>query len=313
MTATTPTRIGLSLPQLGAHAGPDAVSEVAVAAERLGFDSLWAMDRLLAPVQPRNDYPPAPDGLLPPEQRRVLDPLACLTFAAAVTERIRIGTSVLVAPWYPPVLLARSLTTLDHLSRGRLTVGFGVGWSEDEYEAVGATRRAVGNQLDETLDVLEAVWTQPVVEHHGTQWDVPASTIEPKPVQGPRPPLLLAAYTPSAMDRVARRADGWTPAGLPIEAVAPMFAVIRDLSAVYGRDPDALQLVVRANIHLTDRPIDGERASYHGSLEQVAEDLDATRATGADEIVLDLQTDTRCAAEQIDLAARLTERSVVLA
>jgi probable F420-dependent oxidoreductase len=310
-TTTTPARIGLSLPQIGAHANPDAIIDVARAAERCGFDSLWVMDRLLAPIEPRNDYPPSPDGVLPSEQRRVLDPLACLTFAAAVTDRIRLGTSVLVAPWYPPVLLARTLTTLDRLSRGRLTVGFGVGWSDDEYEAVGAARSAVGAQLDETLDVLEEIWTERIVEHHGTRWHIAPSTIEPKPVQCPRPPVLLAAYTPGAMDRVARRADGWTPAGLPIAAIAPMFATIRDLAGGYGRDPDALQLVVRANIQLTDQPIERERPSYHGNIEQVAADLQVTRAAGADEIILDLQTDTRAANELIDLAARLTERSVV--
>jgi probable F420-dependent oxidoreductase len=312
MNSTNPARIGLSLPQIGAHAGPDAIADVAQAAEARGFDSLWVMDRLLAPINPRNDYPPAPDGVLPPEQRRVLDPLACLSFAAAVTNRIRLGTSVLVGPWYPPVLLARTLTTLDHLSRGRLTVGFGVGWSDDEYEAVGANRSAVGAQLDETLDVLEAVWTTPVVEHHGTQWNIAPSTIEPKPVQNPRPPLLLAAYTPAAMDRVARRADGWTPAGVPVAAIAPMFATIRDLAAGYGRNPDALQLVVRANIHLTEQPIEGDRPSYHGNIEQVTADLEATRASGANEIILDLQTDTRSASDLIDLATRLAQLSVVL-
>jgi alkanesulfonate monooxygenase SsuD/methylene tetrahydromethanopterin reductase-like flavin-dependent oxidoreductase (luciferase family) len=93
------------------------------------------------------------------------------------------------------------------------------------------------------------------------------------------------------MDRLARRADGWTPAGLPVEALAPMWATVRDLAAGHGRDPDALQLVVRANISLHDRAVDGERAAYHGSIEQVAEDLAGTEAAGAHEVVLAISGD----------------------
>src|SRR5690348_5693220 len=121
-------RYGIGLPQVGHLADPDAVRAVAIAAEAAGLSSLWAMDRLLAPLDPRTPYPATPDGVLPIEQHTVLDPLGLLTLAASVTTRVRLGTSVLVAPWYAPALLARSLTTLDLISRGRLTVGLGLGW-----------------------------------------------------------------------------------------------------------------------------------------------------------------------------------------
>src|SRR5438270_447593 len=129
-------RIGIAIPQIGALADPDAARSVAIAAERAGYASLWALDRLLAPTHPRTTYPASPDGRLPPEQSAVLDPLGILTLAAAVTTTIRIGTNVLVGPWYASALLARSLTTLDRISAGRLTVGLGLGWSADEYAAV---------------------------------------------------------------------------------------------------------------------------------------------------------------------------------
>src|SRR4051794_40549133 len=100
-------RIGLAIPQIGALADPTITRQVAVAAEQAGYSSLWALDRLLAPLNPSTPYPASPDGVLPDEQSRVLDPLGVLTLAAAVTTTIRIGTSVLVGPWYPPTILAR--------------------------------------------------------------------------------------------------------------------------------------------------------------------------------------------------------------
>src|SRR5262245_32189774 len=130
-------RVGFSLPQIGNLAGPAAVRTVAERAEAVGYDSLWVVDRLLSPVLPKSPYPGKPDGKLPEGAKRVLDPIGTLVFAAACTTRARLGTSILNLPYYNPVLLARELTTLDVLSEGRLVVGFGTGWSEDEYDAAG--------------------------------------------------------------------------------------------------------------------------------------------------------------------------------
>lgn len=294
-------RIGLAVPQL-AHLGePATITAVATAAEAAGFESLWAIDRLMAPLAPRSAYPGTADGSLPPEHHRVLDPLAVLGLAAAVTERVRLGTDVLVAPWYAPVLLARSLTSLDRLSGGRLEVGLGLGWSLDEYEAVGVPQRELAARLEETLDVLDAVWRDAVVRHDGRLGRIAPSTIEPKPVQRPRPPVLLAAFTPAGLERIARRADGWLPVGLPHDVLASMWAGVRDMAAGHGRDPDALRLVVRANVHLTTAPLAGDRPVFSGSLEQIADDTAATADLGADELVLDLHAAARTADELVDL------------
>src|SRR5574342_403539 len=129
-------RYGFSLPQVGLAVGPETLVTAAKRAEDLGFDSLWVLDRILWPVSLRAPYPIG-DGSLPVQYKNVLDPLETLTFAAAHTRRVALGTSVLNLPWYNPVLLARQLTTLDVLSTGRLRIGFGMGWSPDEYEAVG--------------------------------------------------------------------------------------------------------------------------------------------------------------------------------
>jgi alkanesulfonate monooxygenase SsuD/methylene tetrahydromethanopterin reductase-like flavin-dependent oxidoreductase (luciferase family) len=303
-------RLGVSLDQVGRLADPASVRSAAVSAEQVGFSSLWVLDHLLPPAEPRNPCGHAPGAELPAERATALDPLSVLAYAAAVTSRVQLGTSVLVAPWYRPALLARSLTSLDVLSDRRLTVGLGLGWSLDEYEAAGVPQRELGRRLDEALDVLGAVWggdpmaprsrdehpvpmtdpkrgpTDPSPERGG-----PPSWTGHRPVRRPRPPVLLAAYTPEGLDRVARRADGWNPAGVPIEMLAPLWAGVLDQASGYGRDPDALELVVRANIVLTDRPVDGDRAAYSGTIEQVAADVDATRRAGAHEIILGLYGD----------------------
>ncbi len=303
MPDATCTRVGLGLAQNGAFADPSIVADMAARAEQLGFTSLWTMDRLLSPVAPRTAYPASPDGQLPDEQRSVLDPVVTLAIAAMATSTIGLGTSVLVAPWYSPILLARALTTVDLASRGRLTVGLGLGWSIDEYEAVGVAQRHLAARTEEVLDVLQAVWTDDVVSHRGDRFHIAPSTVQPKPCR--RPPLLLAAYTPAGLDRVARRADGWTPAGLPVSAIGPMFATVRDLAAGHGRDPDRLELVVRANIKRFERPLGDDRPSYWGSDEQIAEDLAATAAAGADEVVLELQGSTSTLDELLEVARSL--------
>lgn len=284
-------RIGVQLAQLGGQAAPEAVTASARSAEALGFDSIWVIDPLLSPIPSKTPFPSAPESTLFAEQRAALDPLTTLAFAAAATDRIRIGTNVLAASRYKPTVLARSLATVDVLSGGRLTVGLDLGWAVDEHDVTGRPQTDRLGKQEEVLDVIDAAWT---------------SAISPKPVQRPRPPLLLAAYSPKGLDRVARRADGWTPSGLPIESVATTFAGVREAAASFGRDPDALQLVVRAPIAVRTRAVEGIRAVYSGSIEQIVEDLVATAAIGASEVVLALTTDCPLD-EALDVYARLAE------
>jgi probable F420-dependent oxidoreductase len=300
-------RIGIASAQVGRLAEPAAVKAVAAAAESVGYSTVWVLDRLPRAVEPRDGYGGIDGVPLPPEQERALDPFAVMAAVAAVTERVRIGASVLVAPWYPPVVLARMLTSLDVLSEGRLTVGLGTGWSRDEYDAVNVDIRRRGRDLEEILDVLDAHWSDAdVVSHEGELGRLAPAKNLLRPVQRPRPPVLLAAYTPAAMDRVARRADGWMPAGFPVEAIGPVWAGIRDAAAGYGRDVEAMQLVVRANVHVEEAPADGERVAYLGSLEQVIDDVLATRDAGADEIILHVHGDPSLD-EALDVCARIAE------
>lgn len=281
-------QIGIQLAQNGSTANPAAVRSFVTAAESLGYHSVWVMDRLIAPLEPSVGYAGS-DLELPREHGTSLEPLSALTYAAALSERVQLGTSVLVGPWYRPALLARSLTTLDVLSEGRLVVGLGLGWSPEEFAAAGVPMQRLGARQEELLDVLDAWWGPNPVSYAGTEMEIAPSGVGLKPVR--RPPVLLAAFSQQGLERVARRADGWLPVAIPVSVVPAMFAEVRDLAASYGRNPDALQLVVRADIHLSERARSGDRASYHGSLDQVAEDLRATQRAGVHEVVLALNGD----------------------
>jgi probable F420-dependent oxidoreductase len=177
-------RLGFTVPQFGEDAGPDALLEVARLAEDLGYDSLWVAERLLYPLNPKAPYPASADGSLPLAYRRSLDPLAILAYLAAVTSRVRIGTFSNL-PFHNPVLLARELSTIDVLSQGRLEVGLGVGWSPDEFEALGVPMRGRGRRAEEALQVMEAIWRDNPVEFEGRYFRVPESFIDLKPVQKP--------------------------------------------------------------------------------------------------------------------------------
>jgi probable F420-dependent oxidoreductase len=280
-------RAGISIPNGGAIATPDAVVRVAKHAEDLDYHTLWTFDRLIYAVNPRNPYPGTADGSWPPVFRRMLDPLDTLTFAAAHTRKIFLGTSVLDMPYYNPVVLARRFTTIDYLSNGRLRVGLGLGWSEDEMEATGANMKQRGAAADEFLQVLKGIWTQNPVEFRGKYYTLPKSYIDLKPVQQPHPRIYLAAFAPAALNRVARLADGWNPTGIPIEGMAQMFSAIREMAKEAGRDPSTLEMVVRANLYLTQEPLGKNRHIFTGSLEQIKEDAAACRQIGAHEVHFD--------------------------
>lgn len=238
------------MPQFGASAHDD-VAHFASTAEQLGADSLWVGDRLLAAVNPTVGY--AGGDTIPEQFRASLDPFIALAVAAAATSRVRLGSSVFVAPWYPPAQLARQLTSIDVVSNGRLLPGFGIGWSPDEYQAAGAPFARRGAQLEELLDALEALWTASPVEHQGTRWSIPQSWIDLKPVQRPRPPIYLGAFTPPGLKRVGTRADGWmagvqVPGGVHLEALNWQRGLIDEAARDAGRDPSAIGTYVRINV-----------------------------------------------------------------
>jgi len=275
-------RLGVAAAQYGPHIG--AVRSFAEAAEEIGFDSLWVGDRLMLPEHPTELY----GGVAPwPEAYGTfLDPLITLATVAARTERIRLGTNVLIAPLHTPVRLARELASLDVLSGGRLVVGLGVGWSRQEYAAAGVPWSERGARLEETLDVLAEVWSDGPAEHSGHFWQIDRSRMDPKPVQRPGPPVYLAGFAPQALERVGRRAAGWLPAGLPIAQMGQIWQQIRRPD--HGLDSQ--EMIVRANVHLTETDLPASRRfPFTGSRIQVVHDIHAAYEAGAAEVFVDLQ------------------------
>jgi probable F420-dependent oxidoreductase len=298
MTIMDGIRLGFALPQFGAMATQgDQVARFAVEAERLGAASLWAGDRLLAPVNPVVGY--GGGDTIPPEFRTLLDPFALLTVAATVTKTALLGFNVLNLPWYAPAVVARSLTTIDVISGGRLLPGFGIGWSPDEYEAAGIPWQGRGARLDESLDALEALWGPSPAEYQGKLVAVPKSHVELHPVQQPRPPIYLGGVSEAALRRIGRRADGWLPAGVipgyfTTERFAGQREVIRAAAKAAGRPDGDLPVVLRANV----------RAGT--SVEQIVDALESVaEGTGITDMFVDLMYLASSVDEALELASRL--------
>ncbi|RSS73370.1 TIGR03619 family F420-dependent LLM class oxidoreductase [Streptomyces sp. WAC06614] len=289
--------IGIALPQYGGHARPERIAPFAREAEEAGFGWLWVGDRSLTPVAPRDIYPGyTPENPYPPGFRTFLDPLTTLTVAAAATSRIRLATSTLNAPWYPPLLLARTLTTLDRVSAGRLVVGLGLGWMRDEYTAVGADFGRRGALLDEALDVLRGIWSAEVFGHEGAHWSIPGAHFGLRPSRPGGPPVLLGGLSPAAMRRVGRRADGWAGVALPRGAGAALWDIARKAAEEAGRDPDGLARHIRHNV------------AAGASAAEIAAVLDGVRASGADSCFLDLQQSVAGPEEALELGIEVLER-----
>ncbi|MFB6568305.1 MULTISPECIES: TIGR03619 family F420-dependent LLM class oxidoreductase [Streptomyces] len=301
-------RLGLGLPQMPQYDPRRAVREVARAAEVIGFDSVWVFERTVFPRAPLDGLYGVPDLPWPDFYQRCADPLVALALAAAVTDRVRLGSSVLVSGLHAPFPLARTLASLDAASGGRVLAGLGTGWSQDEYRAAGITPYADrGAQLDEVLDVCAAVWGPDPVAYRGRWTEIAPASVGPKPA---RPiPVYLAGGGGRALDRVARRADGWLPAHLTGERLAPLLARLTGAAERHGRDAAELDVVLRVGVELTDAPLPkAGRPPYTGSHEQVLADLAGAADAGAREVLVDLQVHCRDGAELADRAAELHGR-----
>lgn len=206
--------VGIHLPQYGRNAGPAFLRDAARHAEALGFAHVWVSDHV---VRPRTQDYPSP---------HLYDPLLSLSWAAAATEHIGIGTSVLVVPQYHPVWLANALASLDALSEGRLIVGLGVGWSKAEFDALGQSFHDRGARTDEIIAVLRACWGEDPVSFHGRFYDLDDLLVLPKPAH--RIPLWVGGRGDAAYRRAFALGDGFHAIGLDIDGARAMCARVRD-------------------------------------------------------------------------------------
>jgi probable F420-dependent oxidoreductase len=298
--------LGFCLPFAGAWATPDNQVTVARRAEELGYSSLWAAQRLLYPLEPRNDYPSALGQPWPAPFETVVDPIVTLTHVAGATNRIRIGSATLIFAFASPVVLAKQLATLDIVSDGRLDVGVSLGWSADEYEACGVPFRERGARLDEYLQCLRALWGDDPVEFSGRFYSVPRTLFLPKPRQRPRPPILVGGYAPATVRRAAKFGDGYLGGNVPLARVVPLVDQLRSAAREEGRDPATLRIVCRGAVRLFDSPLtDDDRRPLWGSLDQIEADVARYRDAGLDELFFELNFDPAIGAPDADPKASM--------
>ena len=203
-------KIGLRLPQTDEHrATKQNIIRLATQAENAGFDSLWVLERLIWPIKPHDPYPGSTDGKFPADWQYIFEPLEPLTYVAANTNKIVLGTSVIDMLFHNPVILARRFATLDVLSEGRAIAGFGIGWSKDEYQVSNIPFKDRGKRANEYIQILKKIWTDDVVEFKGQYYHIPASKIGSKPIQKSHIPIYLWGYSQGTFVRIANYADGW--------------------------------------------------------------------------------------------------------
>lgn len=274
-------KFGYVTPQNWGLADPRDVIDLAVRAEQLGYDSVWVNHHIL-------NLGYIYDRL---QGRPYYDALTTLTWIGALTERVRLGTTVLVLPYLNPLVLAKSVATLDSMSAGRVTLGVGVGMLREENEALGSDFATRGAYSDESIEVMRELWTAEDAEYHGRFFDFGPVKFAPKPVQQPGVPILIGGMSRAAMRRCAKLGDGWHPNGGTVAETGEQFGAIRQMCERDGRDPDEVQLVVRCELDVLDRESSDPSTPMIGTPEELARSVAGFEEIGASEIVLGISTD----------------------
>jgi probable F420-dependent oxidoreductase len=290
-------RYGFYLPTRGPTAQPAAVTTMVQRAEMLGFHSVMVADHVVIPAAIESAYPYTVGGNFLSEEE-ALEQFTLMTFVAAKTQRLRLVSSILIVPQRNPVLTAKTIATLDWLSGGRVTVGVGVGWMREEFEALDAApfnrRGAVTNEY---LEIFKQLWTEDVSSHAGKFYSFDGLRFAPKPLQNPHPPIWVGGHSDAALRRVAQHADGWHPVGataaspLPPEEVARKREFILEHAAQHGRSFDSLDIAYKAPIYDGGRAPAGEtRRLFSGSTDAIVEDINAFISSGVTELVFDFRS-----------------------
>jgi probable F420-dependent oxidoreductase len=256
-------RLGLHALGIGTGARREVIDAVAAGAEAASFATLWAGEHVVMVDEGASRYPYARDGRIAvPPEADWLDPLIALSFVAAATSTIRLATGVLLLPEHNPLLLAKQVASLDVLSRGRLTLGVGVGWSREEFAALGIPFERRGARADEYLAAMRTVWRDDVATFAGEFVSFADVRVNPRPIRQRRVPIVVGGNSEAALRRAVRHADGWY--GFNLEGVAHVrerLQQLRRLCERAGRDPGELDVAVAL---AGDGPHDRERLAALG-------------------------------------------------
>jgi probable F420-dependent oxidoreductase len=268
-------RVGVILPSFSQLGTRELVLEVTCEAEALGYDAIWTTDHVLIPRQ------------FPEPYGHILEALVTLAYVAPLTQRVRLGISVLVLPQREPVLVAKQIATLDYLSGGRLILGVGAGWAEGEFRFLRARFDDRGPRMDEYLRVLRTLWREPEPQLEGAYVRISDALFSPRPVQPHGPPIWIGGSSPAALRRAAELGDGWHPVGVSPAAVADGMRRIREL-AKGRRVIGTLRIRVAVGRTLPEqRNASGQPlAALSGSPDELIERLEAYRVAGVEELAL---------------------------
>lgn len=285
-------KVGITLPQAGEQSTTGNIVRTAMIAEDEGFDSLWVFERLLWPISPQTPYVATPDGSLPIEYQRVFDPLETLTFVAAKTNKITLGTSVIDILFHNPVVLARRFATLDVLSGGRAIAGLGIGWSKDEYQVSNIPFENKGKRADEFVQALKKIWTEDIVEFKGNYYNIPASKIGPKPIQKPHIPIFMGGFSPNTFKRIINYStNGWL--GLivgPLEYLENTIKSMNEMASKANKDPNEFKTILLTYPNIVESKNEqlineSQRFPLTGTIDQIGNDIKRIKKMGVDHIV----------------------------
>ncbi len=253
-------------------------------AEELGYDSIWVMDHLFNTGYIRQRL----------DDKSYYHPLATLSYLSATTQRVALGTSVMVLPYHNPVAMAKYVATLDQMSEGRVILGVGVGAMTEEFEALGISMRERGALTNENIAVMRELWTNQDPEFDSQRWHFAELKFAPKPKQKPHVPLWIGGASPGAIKRTATMGDGWHPTGLSPDEFRAASQELRQMAMDAGRDADAVTMSVRVEVEAHGGP-SSDRAQNRARLpgDDVEKMIDGIRAyqnAGVEHVVLALNT-----------------------
>jgi len=281
---------GLDVGIYGRLATPGPVLKMANLAEDMGFSSIWVADHVAFPVSFSSKYPYAKEGDFPTKlDDPLLEPIAILGVLAGATKRVRLGTAVLVMPYRNPVLQSRQLVTIDQMSGGRIVLGAGVGWLEEEFEVLGFNQfKKRGKATDEAIEIFKAISAGGQVGYAGEIYNFEPIFSSPGSAQRPNPPVLIGGVADPALKRVARLGDGWLAVSLGPDRLKAQLDRLRELCTENGRSFDNLKLVAKVFLNIGDakRNQHDEREPATGSVDQIVDDLKRMRDLGFGEIIV---------------------------
>ena len=276
---------GVHLPHLGRQVGADTLTHFAQSIEGAGVHSGWVSDHICWPAEIHSRYPYTDDGSFAPSPDMAwLDPIGTLTYVAAITESLKLGTTVLILPYRQPVMTAKQLATLDVLSGGRLILGAGIGWMAEEAAILGMPWDSRGKRTDEQLELFDVLFNAAEPQYDGRFYQLPVVGFEPKPVQNPLP-IWIGGASEAALRRAATFGTGFHAAFQPLEVVKEEFARVRQLAQANGRDPAELTLSLR--VYLDPAGAMEADKSISGSVDQMQEQVGQLETAGVQHVLLD--------------------------